>query len=137
MREMTPAVERLVRLMILLPKHNHPLWKSITDDCGNYGEVTNMRWFVGDAAKMWPEGGPRNLAAAVLIGFGSPSEKTILLLGEAILRLVPIGDARPGPRAGDAWVAQATAAAVEVLAQGLSRDDVLQEAKAHWTLGQN
>jgi hypothetical protein len=24
--KMTPAIERLVRLMVLLPDHDHPLW---------------------------------------------------------------------------------------------------------------
>ncbi|GAB2840926.1 hypothetical protein GCM10027176_50950 [Actinoallomurus bryophytorum] len=63
---MTPAVERLVRLMVLLPGHDHPLWESVIADCQDTTEVMSMRWFVGDATKMWPEAAPRNLAHAVL-----------------------------------------------------------------------
>jgi hypothetical protein len=33
MTQMTPAVERLVRLMVLLPdQHHHPLWESLMAD---------------------------------------------------------------------------------------------------------
>jgi hypothetical protein len=81
--EMTPAVERLVRLMVLLPEHTHPLWASLISDCGDNGEVMSMRWFVGDAAKMWPEAGPRNLAEAVLTTFGAAGDATLRLLSDA------------------------------------------------------
>jgi hypothetical protein len=127
--KMTPAIERLIRLMVLLPEHNHPLWKSVIADCGDTTEVMSMRWFVGDAAKMWPEGGPRNLANAVLTAFGAPSEATLRLIADAILH----GSGR-GPQAGAAWVAQANAAAIEVLAQDRDLVEVLQQAKEHWTL---
>ena len=61
MRQMTPAVARLVRLTVLLPGHDHPLWRSLTADCGDATEVMAMHWFVGDAAKTWPVAGPANL----------------------------------------------------------------------------
>jgi hypothetical protein len=48
------------------PRSQPPLWESVAADCGDLTEVMSMRWFVGDAAKMWPEAGPRNLANAVL-----------------------------------------------------------------------
>lgn len=126
---MTPAVERLVRLMILLPEHDHPLWESVITDCGDASEVMSMRWFVGDAAAMWPEAGPRNLANAVLTVFGAPSARTLGLIAAAILY-----DSGRGPQAGAAWVAQANAAAIEVLAQDRALDEVLQEVKDHWSL---
>jgi hypothetical protein len=129
---MTPAVERLVRLMVLLPEHGHSLWESVIADCGDTTEVMSMRWFVGDAAKMWPEAGPRNLANSVLTVFGAPSEGTLRLISDAILD--DFGCGPRGPHAGAAWVAQAAAAAIEVLAQGRGLDGVLQEVKEHWTL---
>ena len=129
MAKMTPTVERLVRLMVLLPEHGHPLWESVMTDCGDAAEVMSMRWFVGDAAKMWPEAGPRNLANAVLAVFGAPSETTLQLISDAILH-----SSERGPQAGAAWVAQANAAAIEVLAQDRPQDEVLQEVKEHWTL---
>lgn len=130
MEQMTPAVERLVRLMILLPKHHDQVWDSVIDDCGDISEVMSMRWFVGDTARMWPEAAPHNLATSVLTAFSAPSEKTLGLISDAILR-----SAGRGPQAGAAWVAQANAAAVEVLAQARSWDEVLQEVKEQWTLG--
>lgn len=133
-REMTPAVERLVRLMVLLPEHQHPLWDSVDADSGDTTEVLNLRWFVGDAAQMWPEAGPRNLAAAVLICSSAPSDKTLCLISQAILREVATGPGERGPQAGTAWVTQATAAAIEVLAQDHPLDEVLHEVKEHWTL---
>lgn len=96
MRQMTPAVERLVRLMVLLPGHGHPLWGSLIADCGDEAEVMSVRWFVGDAAKMWPEAGPGNLARAVLTTFTEAGEATLQLLSGALL----------GGRAGDCRRAQ-------------------------------
>lgn len=128
---MTPSIERLVRLMILLPDNvNHPLWESVNDDCGDYGEVMNIRWFVGDAAKMWPEAAPRSLAIAVLTAFGAPSEKTLQLISDALLQ----GLASGGPQVGAAWVAQAHAAAIKVLAHDRSLEEVLHDTKERWTL---
>lgn len=130
--QMTPAIERLVRLMVLLPGHDHPLWESAISDCGDTTEVMSMRWFVGDAAKMWPEAGPPNLANAVLTVFGSPSETTLRHIAAAILD--DSGREPTGPQAGMAWVAQATAAAIDVLAAGPALDDILQDVAARWTL---
>ena len=131
--QMTPAVERLVRLMLLLPsEYRHPLWESAGADCDDTTEVSSLRWFVGDTAKMSPQAAPRNLANAVLAVFGSASEKTLQLITDAIL-----DDPSPayGPKAGAAWVNQALAAAIEVLAQYPSLKEALQEAKDRWTLG--
>lgn len=135
MRQMTPAVERLVRLMVLLPEHGDPLWGGLITDCGDTTEVMSMRWFVGDAAKMWPEAGPVNLAGAVLTTFAEASDATLRLLSAALLRdsARPGGSAR-GPQAGAAWVAQASAAAIEVLAQERSAEELRQEAAEHWSL---
>lgn len=129
--EMTPAVERLVRLMVLLPEYDHPLWSSLIDDYGDGGAawVRSMRWFVGDSAVMWPPAGPVNLAQAVLTTFGVASENTLRLLSETISTGSGLG-----PEAGAAWVTQATAAAIEVFAQGPPLEAVLQEVKDHWTL---
>lgn len=133
MAKMTPAIEQLVRLMVLLPEHGHPLWKSLIADCDGIPaattEVMSMRWFVGDAAKMWPPAGPCNLANAVLTTFGAASETTLRLISDAIL-----DESGRGPQAGVAWVAQASAAAIELLAQDRDLEEVLQEAKKHWTL---
>ena len=130
---MTPAVERLVRLMVLLPGHGHPLWASLIADCGGDGsgatEVMSMRWFVGDAAKMWPPAGPANLAGAVLTTFGAASENTLRLLSDTVL-----GGSGQGPQAGAAWVTQASAAAIEILAQGRPLEEVLQDVKERWSL---
>jgi hypothetical protein len=126
--QMTPAIERLVRLMTLLPEQaRHPLWESVLAGCGDAAEVVSMHWFVGDAAKMWPEAGPRNLATAVLTAFGAPSQATLSHISDAL-------GAGQGPQAGAAWVAQASAAAVDVLAFDRPLEEVLQEVKEHWTL---
>jgi hypothetical protein len=129
MRQMTPAVERLVRLMVLLPGHHHPLWGSLIADCGDEAEVMSMRWFVGDAAKMWPEAGPGNLARAVLTTFTEAGETTLQFLSGVLL-----GGSGRGSQAGAAWVAQASAAAVNVLAQERSEEDLLREVTEHWSL---
>lgn len=129
MTQMTATVERLVRLMILLPDGNHPVWDSLTADCGDAAEVTSMRWFVGDAAKMWPPAGPGNLAAAVLTVFAAAGEQTLRLLSDAVL-----GGSGRGPQAGAAWVTQASAAAIDVLAQDRPLEDVLQDVKERWSL---
>lgn len=126
---MTPAVERLVRLMILLPDNTDPLWESLIADCGDTSEVVSMRWFVGDAAKMWPEAAPRNLAEAVLATFGAASDATLRLLSNAILT----GSGK-GPQAGAAWVAQASVAAIDVLAQHPSPEQLHKEVVEHWSL---
>ena len=128
---MTLAVERLVRLMIVLPEHDHPLWPSLIADYGDKGATwfRLMRWFVGEATVMWPPAGPRNLAQAVLATSGVASEGTLRLLCEAILN-----HSERGPQVGAAWVAQATAAAIEVLAEDPPLEEVLQEVQDHWTL---
>jgi hypothetical protein len=129
-RQMTPAVERLVRLMVMLPKQGHPLWRSLIADCGDTTEVMTMRGFVGDAAKMWPEAGPILLADSVLVTFPQASDATLRLLSHAILTYARPGE--PGPHAGAAWVAQASAAAIDVLAQSLPEDELLQVVEKHW-----
>ncbi|MFF5264587.1 hypothetical protein ACFY4C_37165 [Actinomadura viridis] len=133
MAKMTPAIERLVRLMVLLPEHDHPLWKSLIADCSAASnastDVMSMRWFVGDAAKMWPEAGPRNLAEAVLTTFGAASERTLQILSDAIL-----GAPGHGPQTGQAWVTQASAAAIDVLAYACDHDQLLHQVHQHWSL---
>jgi hypothetical protein len=130
LEKMTPAVERLVRLVILLDEPQHPLWDSLIADCGDASEVMSMRWFVGDAARMWPEAGPRNLAEAVLSTFSAASEATLRMVSDALL-----GGPGKGPQVGAAWVTQASAAAIDVLAQHPSAEQVLEEVKEHWSLG--
>jgi hypothetical protein len=133
-RQMTPAVERLVRLMVLLPGHDHPLWESLTGDCGTT-EVMSMRWFVGNAAKMWPPAGPGNLARAVLTTFAQAGDATLRLLSTVLLAdSARPGSPGPGPQAGAAWVAQASAAAIDVLAQEPSAEDLYREVSEHWSL---
>lgn len=84
-QQMTPAVERLVRLMLLLrSEHHHPLWGGLVDDCDDTAEVMSMRWFVGDAARMWPPAGPGNLARAVLTAFGAAGDATLRLISDAV-----------------------------------------------------
>ena len=129
-RQMTPAVERLVRLMLLLPsEHHHPLWASLEADCGDVPEVMGMRWFVGDAARMWPPAGPGNLARAVLVTFGAAGDATLRLISNGVA-----GRSGLGPQAGAAWVSQALAAAAEVAAWERPQEEILQEARDHWTL---
>jgi hypothetical protein len=103
-QQMTPAVERLVRLMLLLPaEHHHPLWGGgPMDDCGDTAEVMSMRWFVGDAARMHPAAGPGNLARAVLVTFGAAGDATLRLISDAVLSRTG-----QGPQADAAWVSQA------------------------------
>lgn len=129
-QQMTPAVERLVRLMLLLPSEHHdPLWKSLEADCGDVPEVMGMRWFVGDAARMWPPAGPGNLARAVLVTFAAAGDATLRLISDAVA-----GRPGQGPQAGAAWVSQALAAAAEVAAWERPLEEILQEAQDHWTL---
>jgi hypothetical protein len=130
MTQMTAAVERLVRLMVLLPANERQVWDSLIADGADTAEVMSMRWFVGDAAKMWPPAGPSNLAEAVLNVFGLASEQTLRIVSDAVL-----GGSGRGPQAGAAWVTQASAAAIDVLAQDRSLEDVLEEVKEHWSLG--
>jgi hypothetical protein len=129
MTQMTATVERLVRLMVLLPENDHPVWDSLIADCGDATEVISMRWSVGDAAKMWPPAAPGNLASTVLTVLAPASEQTLRLLSEAIL-----GGPGRGPQAGAAWVTQASAAAIDVLAQDRPLEDVLQDVKQRWSL---
>lgn len=133
MMQMTPAIERLVRLMVLLPEHDHALWDSLASDCGDMLEVKTMRWFVGDAARMWPEAGPANLARAVLLTFAQAGNATLEILS-AVLLAVAARPGAPGSGAGLAWVNQASAVAIEVLAGELSGDKLLQEVGEHWSL---
>lgn len=52
-QKMSPAAERLVRLMLLLPSDpREPLWKSATDDCGDLPTVMSIGGWVRDTAKM-------------------------------------------------------------------------------------
>jgi len=129
-QQMTPAVERLVRLMLLLPcEHRHPLWDSLAAGCGDLTEVSAMRWFVGDAARMWPPAGPGNLARAVLTAFGTAGDDSLRLISDAVT-----GRPGQGPQAGAAWASQATAAAAEILAWERPLDEILQEVQDHWTM---
>ena len=129
-QQMTPAVERLVRLMLLLPSaHHDPLWKSLEADYDDVPEVMGMRWFVGDAARMWPPAGPGNLARAVLVTFAAAGDATLRLIADAVA-----GRPGQGPQAGTAWVSQALAAAAEVVAWERPLEEILQEAQDHWTL---
>jgi hypothetical protein len=41
-----------------------------------------MRWFAGDAARMWPPAGSGNLARAVLVTFGGAGDATLRLLSD-------------------------------------------------------
>lgn len=133
MRQMTPAIERLVRLMVLLPEHDHPLSDSLASDCGDMLEVRSMRWFVGDATRMWPEAGPANLARAVLLTFAQAGKATVEILS-AVLLTVAARPGAPGSGTGFAWVTQAGAVAIEVLAGELSGEKLLQEVGEHWSL---
>jgi hypothetical protein len=98
-------------------------------DCGDGADVTAMRWFVGDAARMWPPAGPGNLARAVLEAFGAAGDTTLRLISDAVL-----DSSGQGPQAGTAWVSQVIAAAAEVLTWERPLEEVLQEAQEHWTL---
>jgi len=94
-----------------------------------------MRWFVGDAAKMWPEAGPVNLARAVLTTFAEAGDATLRILSAVLLADSerPGGSAR-GTQAAAAWVTQASAAAIDVLAQERSAEDLHQDVMERWTL---
>ncbi len=123
-------MERLVRLMLLLPSEHHdPLWKSLGADCGDGPEVMGMHWFVGDAARMWPPAGPGNLARAVLVTFAAAGDATLRLISNAVA-----GRPGQGPQTGAAWVSQALAAAAEVVAWERPLEEIVQEARNHWTL---
>lgn len=129
-QQMTPAVERLVRLMLLLPsEHHHPLWETLATDCGDLTGVSAMRWHVGDAARMWPPAGPGNLARAVLTAFGTAGDASLRLISDAVT-----GRPGQGSQAGAAWASQAISAAAEILAWERPLDEILQEAQDHWTL---
>jgi hypothetical protein len=57
-----------------------------------------MRWFVGDAARMWPPpAGSGNLARAVLVTFAAAGDATLRLISDEVAD-------RPGrgPQAGAA-----------------------------------
>jgi hypothetical protein len=57
---------------------------------------------------------------------------TLQHISEAILD--DSGRGPKGPHAGAAWVAQVKAAAIHVLAQDRSPDELLHEVTEHWTL---
>jgi hypothetical protein len=88
-----------------------------------------MRWFAGDAARMWPPAGPGNLARAVLVTFGAACDATLRLVSDTVT-----GRSGQGPQAGAAWVGQALAAAIEVAAWARPLQEILQEAQERWTL---
>lgn len=130
MEQMSPVVERLVRLMVMLPpERDHPLWTSVIADGIEVSEAIAMRWYVGDAAQTWPPAAAHNLATAVLTAFGAPSERTLEHLSAA---LAPASG--QAPHVGMAWVNQARAAAINVLADERPLDEILQYIKEHWTL---
>ncbi|MEV4581632.1 hypothetical protein AB0K16_51215 [Nonomuraea jabiensis] len=133
MQKMLPAAERLVRLMLLLPSDpREPLWDSAADDCGDLPTVMSIHGWVGDTAKMWPEGAPRTLAEMVLIAFANPSETTLRLLSQAVAPMGPRD--RTGTGIGAAWAARACETAIDVLAEVDSLEEVLERAKADWSL---
>jgi hypothetical protein len=129
---MSPAVERLVRLMLLLPSDPRaPLWDSAADDCGDLPTIYSIGGWVRDTAKMWPEGAPRTLAEMVLIAFGNPSDTTLHLLSRTLVG-VP-RDTLTGPGVGAAWAARARETAIDVLAEADSLEEVLERAKTDWS----
>ncbi|MEV4167473.1 hypothetical protein [Nonomuraea dietziae] len=133
MEKMSPAVERLVRLMLLLPSDpRKPLWNSAADDCGDLPTVMSIHGWVGSTAKMWPEGAPRTLAEMVLIAFGDPSETTLRLLSQALGASAPGAEAGTG--IGAAWAARVRETAIDVLAEADPLEEVLERAKADWAL---
>lgn len=67
----------------------------------------------------------------VLIAFGNPSETTLRLLSQALVNPAP--RAREGTSAGAAWVARACEAAIDVLAEADSLEEVLERAKIDWS----
>ncbi len=91
----------------------------------------SIHGWVGDTAKMWPEGAPPTLAEMVLIAFGNPSETTLRLLSEAV---TPSPRASAGPGVGAAWAARARETAIDVLAEHDSLEEVLERAKTDWSL---
>ncbi|MEU5853899.1 hypothetical protein ABZ799_01105 [Nocardiopsis dassonvillei] len=130
MAKMPPEVERLVRLMLMLPNDpHHELHQRLADESVDASIALAMRWYIGDAAKMWPPAGPRNLAEAVLIVFANPSEGTISLISSAIS-----DEATKNTSIGAAWVEQVRAAAIDVLAFERPLEDILTEAREHWSL---
>jgi hypothetical protein len=132
MQKMPPAVERLVRLMLMLPSDPHgPLWSSVADDCEDITTVIAIRGWVGDTAKMWPEGAPRTLAEMFLTAFGNPSETTLLLLSQAV-GATTLRD-HAGTGAGAAWVARALETAIDVLSDADSLEEILERAEAEWS----
>ncbi|MBB5085099.1 hypothetical protein [Nonomuraea endophytica] len=133
MQTMSPAVERLVRLMLLLPSDPHePLWRSVTDDCGDLPTVMSIPGWVRDSAKMWPDGAPRTLAEMVLTVFGNPSDITLRLLSQAVGATTPRTKARAETGAGTAWATRVREAAIDVLAEAPSREEVLERAESEW-----
>jgi hypothetical protein len=128
--EMTAATERLVRLMVMLPDdRRHPFWDSLIADAGSADEVLSMRWFVGDTTYKWRQKAPRDLAKAVLTVLGRAKEATLTLISGAVL-----GSSGQGPGPGAAWVAAASAAALEILAAERPFDEVLEAARERWDL---
>ncbi|MEV2273839.1 hypothetical protein [Nonomuraea africana] len=142
MQKMSPAVERLVRLMLLLPSDPRAsLWNSAADDCGDLPTVVSIRGWVRDTAKMWPDGAPRTLAEMVLTVFGNPSETTLRLLSQAVV--APNFRARTGIGVGAAWAARARETAIDVLAEADSLEEVLEPGEDRlglecvpWIIGQ-
>lgn len=124
---MPPEVERLVRLMLLLPNdpqdelHRHMAFED--------PKAMSMRWFVGDSARMWPEGGPRALAEDVLTQFAEPSEETLSLISSAISFR-----ATENTSIGAEWVKQVRAAAIDVLAFARPLEEILADAREYWSL---
>ncbi|MET9246181.1 hypothetical protein [Nonomuraea sp. NPDC003709] len=133
MQKMLPAAERLVRLMLLLPSDpREPLWESAADDCGDLPTVRSIRGWVGDTAKMWPEGAPRTLAEMVLIAFANPKETTLRLLSQVVAPTT--SSSHIGTGVGAAWAARACETAIDVLAEVDSLEEVLERAKTDWSL---
>lgn len=124
---MTPAVERLVRLIMLLPHdQRRPVWQSATEDTS---EAMALRWAVGSAARMWPPGAPRTLAEMTLTVFADPSDTTLHLVSQAL-----IGEKVAGTGVGSAWAGRVREAAIDVLAEHDPQEDVLAQSREHWTL---
>lgn len=130
MAKMPPEVERLVRLVLMLPSDpHHELYEHLADEGIDTMLPTEMRWYVDQAARMWPPGGPRNLAEAVLMVFANPSEETLLAISFEIS-----SESLKRTSIGAAWVEQVRAAAIDVLAFERPLEDILTEAREHWSL---
>ena len=138
MGQMSPELERLVRLIVLLPTDDDSvngggeLWDSLWEDSSP--GANQLRWYVGYAVRAPTPDNARRLAGWVLEVFGaSLSDKTLRLIAKAAARHGGVSEV--GSRVGECWVSQVTAAAIEVLAYASSLDTVLDKVEENWTRG--